>query len=166
MNYFTKSRVYVFLIILLALLNVTLMLFMWKGPPSKSGRHGLGRNQAKLEFFLTRELELSGEQVKEYQQLRKTHFQEVEEEVRKMRRLKKELFDLVGEKNNVQKKQKLLTQIGETQSTLDSLTFIHFENLRNICNEAQQSKFDRVIKKVMHRLDRQGPRRHGGRHGR
>lgn len=166
MNYFTKSRIYVFLIILLALLNVTLMLFIWKGPPSKSGRPSLGLSQAKSEFFLARELELSEEQVEEYNQLRKVHFQEVGQEVSKMRRLKTELFDLVGEKNNGEKKQRLLGQIGETQSTIDSLTFIHFENLRNICDDAQQLRFDSVIKKVMHRLDRQGPHRHGGRRGR
>ena len=166
MNYFTKSRIYIFLIILLALLNVALMLFLWKGPPSKFGRGGPGREQARLEFFLERELGLSEEQMRQYSQLRKAHFQEVRQEFRKARRLKSTLFDLVGKENNAMEKQQILEQIAKTQLAIDSLTFIHFENLRNICDEDQQLKFDQVIKKVMRRLDRPGPPRRGGKRGR
>ena len=166
MNYFTKSRIYIFLIILLALLNVSLMLFFWKGPPSKSGRRGPGWSHAKLESFVTRKLEFSTEQTKEYGRLRRMHFQELNPEVREMRRLKRELFGLVGEKNNFIEKQRILEQISKTQLAIDSLTFNHFENLRDICDEGQKLKFDEVIKEVVHRLDRPGRPPHGGRRGR
>ena len=163
MNYFTKSRVYVFLIILLAVLNVALIVFFWKGPISKFGRHG---GPFKLEYFLEKKLELTQEQMHEYRQLRKTHFQEVALQLRKMRGLKGELFDLVGQEDNTGKRADILEQIGKTQLTIDSLTFVHFENLREICNDDQQLKFDNVIKEVMRRIERQGPPSRGRRRGR
>ena len=166
MSYFTKSKLYILLIVVLALLNVSLILFFWKGPPSKSTRRGQGgsQGQARLEFFVSRKLDFSTEQQEEYGRLKKAHFEEVGHEFRRMRRLRRRLFNMVGEDNNVGKRQRLLKEIGETQSTIDSLTFIHFQNLRNICDEGQKSKFDKVMDEVVHRLDRQGLRR--GRRGR
>ena len=119
-----------------------------------------------MEFFLERKLELSQEQMDMYRQLRKGHFEEVGIHVRKMRRFKTELFDLVGKDNNEGEKKRLLEEIGKTQLTIDSLTFIHFENLREICNEDQQLRFDHLIKEVMHRLERKGPSPGGRRRGR
>ncbi|MDN5215316.1 hypothetical protein QQ020_24770 [Fulvivirgaceae bacterium BMA12] len=154
MSYFTKSRIYIFLIILLAVLNLGLIVFFWKGPMSKAGRHG---GPFKLEYFLERRLDLTQEQMEEYRQLRQTHFRKVDMELREMRRLKGALFDLVGGEANDEKKENILEQIGKTQVTIDSLTFSHFESLRRLCNDEQQRKFDDVIKEVMHRLGRKGP---------
>ncbi len=154
MSYFTKSRIYIFLIIVLAVLNVGLIVFFWKGPMSKPGRRG---GPFKLEYFLERRLDLTREQMEEYRQLRETHFQELELHLREMRRLKGALFDLVGGEVNDERKEHILEQIGKTQITIDSLTFAHFESLRKLCNDEQQRKFDGVIKDVMRRLERHGP---------
>ena len=165
MRYFTKSGIYIFLIILLALLNVSLILFFWKGPPSKYSHRDRGRGQARMELFVARKLDFSREQVKEYKRLRKEHFQEVEPAFKEMRRLKRALFDLLGRKHIFVEKQQLLEQIGKTQSAIDSLTFTHFEKLRNICNESQKSRFDEIINEVTYRLTPSGSH-HRGRRGR
>ena len=162
MSYFTKSKLYILLIVVLVLLNVSLILFFWKGPPSKSGRwaqQGGSRGQARLEFFVARKLDFSTEQKEEYSRLREAHFQVAGREFRRMRRLRRRLFNMVGEDNDMGKRQRLLQEIGKTQSTVDSLTFIHFQNLRDICDEGQKLKFDKVMDEVVHRLDRQGLRR-------
>ncbi len=156
MNYFTKSRIYVILILIMVILNIVLIGLFIKGPFWKL-RGDKSRAENRVEFFLERKLDLSKKQIKAYRDLRITHFKNTKEHFNDVKTLKKSLFKLVGTENNQTEKQELLQQIAIKNKVIDSLTFHHFEALRELCGPSQKAKFDHIIEEVLVKMDRRGP---------
>ncbi len=163
MNYFTKSRLYVILILVMVILNIILIGVLFKGPFWKM-RGERSRSENRVEFFMERKLDLTKSQVRSYRALRVEHFKKTKSHFSEMKKLKKSLFNLVGKENNQVQKQAILDEIARTNTTIDSLTFHHFESLRAICGPSQKAKFDKIIEEVVLKMDRRGPFRNKRRH--
>ena len=44
------------------------------------------------------------------------------------------------------------SQIGDKQKAIDIKIFTHFQNIRQLCTPEQQSAFDSLIQRVVHRM--------------
>ena len=71
MNYFYKSRFLLFLILILALLNLGTLTFMWLSRPPMPGRQG-GRSE-NAGKFLVEQVGFNAEQQEKYARLREAH---------------------------------------------------------------------------------------------
>jgi Spy/CpxP family protein refolding chaperone len=147
MNTNNKSRWFGAIIILLLLINAATIIFLLIGknkhhlpPPQNGGAFG----------FLVKELALDSNQKNEYQKLRDQHRNSVEGLRTQLKNNKDSLFNLLKKSNvtdeNVHPK---LDSIASLNRKIDEITFIHFKQVRAICNPQQQMKFDEVIAQAM-----------------
>ena len=153
MNNSTKSRLLTTAILLLIAANVVALVLFWRDrnrkeveplPPPMAQVGGSAFD------FLTKELKLDSAQIKAYGTLRDEQRQNAEPLKKAIREAKDSLFFLLKKSPvNDSDLQHALTKVGAAQIALDKSTFQHFQNVRKICNPAQQQKFDSVIQQAM-----------------
>jgi len=153
MNFSNQRRLLLTVVAVLALMNLTILGVVWSiqqkqtkpsehaGPPMGQGGHA---------SFLERELGMTPEQSEAYRDLRDRHFEEVHEQSERIRKLKQELYEQFGAADSM-RIQELTQAIGEEHAVRDRLTFWHFVQVREICDEKQQKRFDILIPEVLHR---------------
>lgn len=67
--------------------------------------------------------------------------------------LKYELGGLIfSDSTHSVKSNELIDQIVSKQRAMELLSYQHFKTLRTICRPEQQAEFDKMFKKVMHRM--------------
>ncbi|SOE23583.1 hypothetical protein SAMN06298216_3968 [Spirosomataceae bacterium TFI 002] len=66
-------------------------------------------------------------------------------------RIYKDLFFKgLRDQKDVEEQTEFVQNIGRLETERDKLTYIHFEAIRNICNESQKSDFDNLLRDIMH----------------
>jgi hypothetical protein len=112
--------------------------------------------------FIIQSLNLSQDQIKQFEILRKSHhdsilvLQEVGKELRHA------YFDkLKGNTFTPNLADSLLQEIGNNQKLIEQITFQHFAQVKALCNEEQKKVFDKaideIIIRVMGRPNNRGP---------
>jgi Spy/CpxP family protein refolding chaperone len=145
------------LLLLLALNSALLVVLIVQkpGPPPPRAHHppnGRGIETGTADFFM-HELNLDGQQRKEYEELIAGHRNEVtklEEEIRGLR--EKMVGQLENETPDSNQIHELAAQVGSKQAQLEKATMDHFNALRDICTAEQQKEFSRVIREGLHRM--------------
>lgn len=152
MDIFSQKKFMIWTITLLVLLNILSMAALWyqrSVQPPQPPRQA-DQRQESVTQFLNRELQLSEDQKKEFEQLRRQHLEASAKLNQEMRDAKKELFDRVSapalDKAAIEK---LTIEIGDKQAQLDLLLFNHFIALRNKCTPEQQEKFKIILHDIL-----------------
>ena len=152
----TKTKSLVFIIILLLLTNVALMVFfVLKEKPAKKQ---WTPEQGAMYQALKNEVGFSGEQLKQYQELRMQHKENLKPHFNRVNGAKENFYNLLYLPFP---SDSLLNaaadSIGSQQKLLDLEMFSSFQKIRNTCTPEQLPKFDSVIKKTVQRMTgRQG----------
>lgn len=108
--------------------------------------------------YLTKELALTPAQVKQYDALRKQHFEFTSKTGNEQRMERDSFFNNLGNPSvDAATVNQLEQRILAHQQMLDTATFNHFRKVRAILTPTQQEKFDGVIQNVLHIM--------GGPHG-
>lgn len=136
-------------IIVLLLVNIATLIFMLTGhkrheghiPPPPHGRAGAFE-------FLTQELKLDEAQIKQFDEMRKQHHENVRNVQEKSRDLHHRFFDLLATSDSAGAVQ-LADSMAQIQKQIELLTFGHFKQVRDICKPDQQKKFDAVINEAL-----------------
>lgn len=155
MENFTKNKLAVALIVVLALLNflsVSFILFSPMGPGFMKGRD-------QVQGFIEDELKFSDVQKKQYDELREQHFARGDSMAVIQATALNALFTLMKSEtvdtNAVRRNAEILGGI-ETARSMG--LFEHFRAVRSLCPPDQQKKFDAVIFEVLNRVrDPHGP---------
>jgi len=139
-------------IIILLLVNIATLIFMWSNhkrhgghmPPPPHG--GAGAFE-----FLAEELKLDAAQIKQFDEMRTRHHENVRNVQEKSRDLHHRFFDLLATSDSSAAVQ-LADSMAQIQKQIELLTFDHFKQVRAICKPDQQKKFDKVINEALHMM--------------
>ena len=145
MNTAIKNRTITWLVVILLLANIATIAVFWLDRSKKQDH-----SPQKPKDFLTTELNLDETQKKKYEELVKDHQQSVRQVREKVKEMKDSYFDLLKSLDATDSlRSDRLKQISLVTERLDSITFDHFQKLRNICTPGQQKKFDEIIHRVL-----------------
>jgi periplasmic protein CpxP/Spy len=161
MDYFSKNKILISSIVVLAALNIATLATLWwfagrqNDLPQIAGRSGLRAHE-----FLVRELRLTDEQQLRYKQMREEHAATTRQLLEQLRNQKKDFFELVRNNNldeaEIVRKSNAIAQL---QSEIDRATLHHFQQIRMMCTEHQRLKFDSVMNEVLRMLGAPPPPR-------
>jgi hypothetical protein len=156
----TKSRnkVFYLLMIVLVTLNLITIGFLWmykfkehpqiqQPPPPPAGK-----------IMLEQELRFSKEQAEKFDKLRIEHSTSARKIVDDIAMLKENLFETIKENGGDDSKAtKIADEIGNKQKELDLITYNHFKDIRNLCDERQRERFDLILKDISKMIGPQNP---------
>ena len=144
MDFFRKEKLLFWCVIVLILLNVTVVATFWVkrpplGPPPGPGGQPGGR-------IMEEQLQLSEEQISQFEQIRNDHFQDTIPLQDKMHKLRLDLVEevFVAEPNKTTI-ETLTTEIGLVQRQFERQLFHHFSELRNACTDPQMTTLKRML---------------------
>lgn len=129
------------------LLNLALLLTLLLG--QKEGR------QAGPSPYLEETLNFDQHQRQEFQELRTAHHQKMRALNEQVRALKDQLFENLAIENAPV--DSLTKEIGQRVAEIDKITFEHFSQVRELCNEEQKQIFDEKILSVIKQGRPDGP---------
>lgn len=146
MDWLTKQKTYVWLIILLLVVNLTTLTLLWLGRP---GPPPFNNNDLpNTNKFLKNDLGLNDEQEKMFTQIRKAHFDStgaLNGELWLKRRLIQE--EAFKDNPDTQIVNMLSNEIGNLQKVNEKFIFNHFLELKKVLNKEQLEKFKTIISK-------------------
>ncbi len=134
--------------IILVILNITLCISVFL-----QLRPNASFSEKPPEDFIIQSLNLSTDQIKQFEILRKSHHDSilVLQEIGK--KLRHAYFDkLKGNTFSPNLVDSLLGEIGNNQKLIEQITFQHFAQVKALCNEDQKRVFDNVINEIIIRV--------------
>ncbi|QNL20512.1 hypothetical protein HZR84_00615 [Hyphobacterium sp. CCMP332] len=144
------TKVYIILIISLAILNVFSIGFIWYGHiKDHKGKHDRHKNEHRMEKILKKNIGLSESQMQDFHEARSRHFEQIKPVERELMTVKKVLFDANVRNAEKEEISPLLRKIGDLHIKIDSLTYEHFKELRSYCNESQIEEFDKMLERML-----------------
>ncbi|MBC8186107.1 periplasmic heavy metal sensor [candidate division KSB1 bacterium] len=154
MNFFSKKRFSLWTIVLLIGLNLFTLSIIWFNQIIKPGEFPRRppRQSEKPLQLLQEELDLSDEQIKRYDLLRRDHHQQTQILIREIPRLKREMMDEIFKSNaDTLKVMEISKLIGEKQTEIEQVTFDHLLDLKELCGEKQAAKLHGLLEEFFHR---------------
>lgn len=147
MKQFTQNKLLVLLVAILLAANLAFMLYFFVF----KHRNEPGNSHPVSDLMQT-ELGLNAEQTEKFKQLRDEHRAAVRPVVGEMKRLKKQLYDLLQDPQaSDSAANSLAKQIGEKQQEWEMLIFRHFEKVRAICDSSQLPKLDTLVHRTINK---------------
>lgn len=153
MDWITKNSFLKWLVVILLLFNVITLTTIWlsilnrKEPPPMREENGPPPDPMNL---MQKELNLSNEQMKMFEEKRNHLFSVTDSLFNYMRGLQKKLTDhLLTKEENPVIVDSITNQIGEIQAELEKLRFEHFKGLLALCTLEQREKLIPVLKQIM-----------------
>lgn len=137
-------------VLLLVGINIALIVILMKGKDHPGGPPG-----GAPFTFLEQELQMTGQQKKDYAALREANHQVLDSLRQEMIALHKALY--AGKDKSAT--DSIITLIGNVQAKHERLTYDHFMKVRALCTAEQQKKFDSVISEVLERMAPKPPPR-------
>lgn len=132
---------------ILIILNIILMINVWKRPDHMPPPHHMEGGPANL---IIEELKLSTDQIKEFDKLKHAHQSAMRELNDKGREIRTQYFDLLKQDQPDQKtKDDLVSEIAANQKAIETVTFDHFKEVRKLCNPDQKKRFDEIIGDIL-----------------
>jgi Spy/CpxP family protein refolding chaperone len=152
MDYFSKNKITVWIIVILVLLNLFTLSTIWFNQfrvPERPPRQDVGHRRQGLKV-LEHKLNLSDEQIQVFAEIRQRHFE-------KIRPLQKEIFSCRQELMNELYKSTpdtgristLARRIGEKEILRERAIFEHFMEMKSACNPEQKEKFEILLRELM-----------------
>lgn len=136
-------------VVLLLIANIALVSFMFFGKEKKHHSKDGGKSPFDT---MVKEIGMNDTQKKEYDSLRKIHFNNIRPLFDTMRVTRRSLFNLMKDENvNDSLVNVYTSRISEKQEEADKLTLHHFRRVRKLFTPEQQQKFDMFIQKMMQR---------------
>ena len=144
-----KAKLPYILIIILLCTNAFLLFLLLDKPHEK---------KMSPDKFLIKELKLTATQLEDFEELKFIHRHEMRSAMHGMKSLKDQLFNF---SDDTQNKDSIAKLIGNIEAKKELITRKYFNDLRNICDADQQKRFDKIIRKALHK----GPKGPGGGRG-
>jgi periplasmic protein CpxP/Spy len=149
-----KPKTWLIIVVVLLLVNTAVLALLWF---DKKDTHAAPPGGTAKDF-LTRELDLTPAQQKQFEALRHEHQQAVQSAMEGMKDLKDSFFAKISlPQVDSASLDALTARMGEKERRRDLATFYHFRALRAILDAQQQKKFDGILKEVLRMMG--GPHR-------
>ncbi|GAA4398970.1 hypothetical protein GCM10023187_10180 [Nibrella viscosa] len=139
MNETKRYRLMVGIIVGLALLNLALLVWMYLAPRQQTRR-------TDRRLFLSRELNFSEEQRKQYRALRDEHFKIIRPMLEEIHESRKRFFQQVNDTTLTDAQlQQQAEQLETKLAQIDVKTFRHFQQVRALCTPEQRARLTEVL---------------------
>lgn len=123
----------------LLLSNIILVVYIFHG--KTEGPQPDHRPERPRSIIIER-LHFTNTQVEEYDKLIQGHRNAIEEADTRIMQLKNRLYSQLNNTGNVSEKDSLLNAIAETQRSVESVHYHHFEDIKKLCTPEQIKDFD------------------------
>jgi len=152
-----KETFLVAVIIFLLLLNLGTLGFLFL----QNNRHpDFPPHPRRPDRLIIERLKLSSEQIGKFEELKFEHRSGMNKFEHEAAQLHASYFSLLKENNYSQSAvDSLENLLAENQTKKDSITFKHFEDLKDLCNEEQKKYFNGLIEEIGEILTSQPPKR-------
>ncbi len=143
MNYFTKNRILIWIVIAAFAINISAIATILYRVNKRKCRIENVNCLHKPHEFLKKELNLTSEQEKRFMEVKKASREEAKPIVMKMREQRKELMQVLFEKTtDTLKIQQITGEIQQLQGLLLQHTITHYLELKKILKDDQQGKLN------------------------
>jgi len=152
MDYFSKNKISVWIIVILVLLNLFTLSTIWYNQlrrPVRPPREEMRHHRQGLEM-LGQKLKLTDEQVKIFEGMRQQHFEKMKPLQEEIISVRQQLMDELSKAEpdtalvNI-----LIKSIGDKETVLERNRFEHFMELRSVCTPEQKEKFEILLRELM-----------------
>ena len=142
-----NKKIWIIALVILVAINVGSLSFLWltRNPTTTNERPRRMRD-AKTEQYISRRMGLSDDQRVQFREARKRHFQKLQPIQRELHKTRRKLYQMNNDEVPVEHINEDLAKIASLHKTIDSLTYIHFMELRSYCTAEQIDKFNAVIR--------------------
>jgi Spy/CpxP family protein refolding chaperone len=149
MDILSKQKLTNLLIIILVVINIASLSFIWyrqlQSPPPLPP-HPKSPGIQHVNNFFGKELNLTLDQEKQFDKIRKEHVVKTNAMKDKMGGLRREILeDSFSDNPDTDKINKLAEKIGETQKDYEEFLSEHFRNLSAACNAEQKEKLKKIF---------------------
>ncbi len=129
-------------VLLLVICNIGLIVTMWIKPhPGGPPPGGDGPRERVIN-----DLQLTADQIKQYDALIKEHRQQIDQLKEEGSKLRQLLFTNIAQSGNPGKTADSVAQlIANNQKAIELVTFNHFTHVRAICTDQQKQEFDKIL---------------------
>lgn len=159
MDYFKKKQLVFWGIALLVVMNISALATVWYQQHRLPPPHEMPGPQPPDPRFLHRELGLSQQQVQQFAELQRSHFEQASRIQQAIRQLKEEQFQqLTAASSDAARADSIAGEIGHLQAQLERETFHHFLALKKLCTPDQQRKLNHLFGQMLRRME--PPHRH------
>jgi Spy/CpxP family protein refolding chaperone len=160
MDIFTKNRFTFWTIVILVILNISTISMLWFNQNRRIGASPQIReprqDQRTLQF-LQKELNLTDEQIQQYDQLRQTHAEQTRLLVNDVRDSKREMMnEIFNDEPDIARAMQIADLIGKKQTELERITFKHFSDLKELCGKEQLDKLHELMDEFFRRNPPEG----------
>ena len=133
------------------LANIALLAyFLWFKPEQRNKRPD--KNRDMMAYSLENEVGFDQAQMKKYQQLKEEHKAKIKPMFEDMHATKMKFYKYLQQPPDDSIINNLATAIGEKQKNIDVQIFHHFNELRAVCTQQQQPRFDSLIQRVVSKM--------------
>ena len=156
MDFLVKQKIYIWVIIALILLNLSVVVLLWLNAPKPPVMVEKERKFPVKDFF-NKELGLTTEQQAAFEKLRDEHFKSIDT-LRRQIDAKRSAMDEEMFKQNPDKAkiEQISDSIGNLTSEIERLRVAHFSKLYSLLDQKQAEKFRNIVKET-HRYGMHGP---------
>lgn len=149
---FTRNKIYVFLIGILLISNLTLVaFFVWNKPPKKEIRRD--RPGSYMKEALKNDVGFTDQQMAQFEQMASQHKEKMKplfEDISKTKESFYQMLTMPATPDSVLNM--AAKEIGNKQQQIDLKIFMHFQNIRQLCEPEQRPAFDSLVQRVVHRM--------------
>ena len=146
---------------ILLVANIATIIVFWTMKATPPPPPNTPKQPAPPASFLTKELNFTSAQQRQFEQLRNEHQQQVHSLRDSMRVAKDLFFGLMNnDKVSDEDLQNAAAKASNYQQQMDIITFKHFKKVKAICTPEQQQNFDKIIQQVIRQIAPR-PERHG-----
>ncbi len=171
MDYFSKNKISLWIIVILVLLNLFTLSTIWYNQfrtPDRPPRQEVGHRRQGLKV-LEQKLNLTAEQITVFADIRQRHFEKMEPLQKEIFSCRRELMDeLYKTEPDTVRISSLAKRIGEKEILRERYIFEHFMEMKSACTPEQKEKFEILLKQLMaphEDMPRRGPRGQEFEHG-
>lgn len=147
----TKSKLYLFGLVSMMLINFVLIGFLWmgakhQGPPPQGMDGGVSGKHHGPEEMISKKLNFSEAQKEDYKALILVHQEMVFAKEKEIAMAKKELYKAL--KNSDYNTDSALNIIGQKQIEIEKTHLQHFKDIKNICQEDQLKAYEELLEEL------------------
>lgn len=143
----SKNKILVFIILLLLVTNLAVLgyfLFLCKKPEKNKSRDFI--------TVLQKEIGFDNQQITQFNELKKSHWQQAKAKMDKIINIKNTIFDLSKQADTPDSIiEKLADSIGALQKDVEINAYRHVVATRKICRADQQPAYDALMKKIINK---------------
>ena len=148
----SRNKIYLLLIGILLLSNLALVaFFVFNRPGKKEVKRE--RPGGYMKEALKNEVGFNDQQLARFEDMAAKHKEQMRPLFEDISKTKESFYKLLTQPGTPDSTLNISArEIGERQRLLDLKIFTHFQNIRELCTPEQQTKFDTLVQRVVHKM--------------